>query len=389
MNTISAIRHASFNVSAKTNWFFVIVETTDGRRAAGEASLNGWESALAACTAQQALALTGLDVHAALARVRCAPQSPGGLVVNAVISALDQALVSLAAEAAGQPLAVWLGGVQRSHVPAYANINRATLDRSPAGFAASVRAAQARGFHAFKLAPFDGVTPANCASTEGARLIAAGIERIQSVRDAAGREARVMADCHWRFDEARALDTLRALRDVDLFWFECPVAEEHAYWPALRRIRSAANGMGVRIAAAETQIGDATFKELFAAGLYDVVMPDVKYCGGVREMLAISQSAARAGVAFAPHNPTGPVCTVASLHVAAAAPECLMLELQVGESPLYDALVSARHPPVRDGGFDVPDTPGLGVEIDTALLARHPHRDVPFGIETQIAHGMF
>jgi len=382
---IEAISAAVFNVSPRTNWSLVRVETDAGLTGWGEMSLNGWEPLLLAATDLRALELTGLELSEAQSRLRPAPRSPGGLVANAVTSGLQQALAAIEAESNSIPLWALLCTQQRATVPLYANVNRATTERSPAGFAAIASAAMAAGFHAFKAAPFDGVTPANCASAEGQARIAAGIDCVLALRDAVGRDARLMVDCHWRFDEARALDTLRALAPANLFWFECPMSEAPEHWPAYRRIHAAANAVGTRIAAAETQVGVAAFQAIFDAGIVDAVMPDVKYCGGPREMLAIAEAAAQSGVLFSPHNPTGPICTTYSVHLAAAVPDCDLLEFQFGESPLYFDLVAGGHPALVDGAFSVPTEPGLGLSIDEDLLAAHPYEPVPFGIETQLA----
>jgi galactonate dehydratase len=306
-------------------------------------------------------------------------------VMNAITSALQQAIAAIDAESNSIPVWALLGKQQRTSVPAYANINRATTDRSPAGFAATAREAMAAGFNAFKAAPFDGVTPANCAGEEGRALINVGIERVLALRDAIGPDARLMVDCHWRFDEARAIDTLRELDAAKLFWFECPMNEAPDFWPAYQRIRAAAHAQGVRIAAAETQVGAPAFQAMFDSGIVDAVMPDIKYCGGPREMLAIAESAEQAGVLFSPHNPTGPVCTTASLHVASIAPQCDLLEFQFGESPLYYELLGGTHPLLENGAFTVPAEPGLGIDIDIETLEAHPYAPVPFGIESQIA----
>lgn len=382
---IAGLAARIFNVSAKTNWCLLEVETDDGLTGWGEASLNGWEPMLVAATALRADELTGLELHEAQERLKPAPRSPGGLVSNAITSALQQAIAAIDAESNSIPVWALLGKQQRAAVPLYANINRATTDRSPAGFAATAQAAMAAGFSAFKAAPFDGVTPANCGSEEGKLLIAAGIERVLALRDTIGPDARLMVDCHWRFDEARAIDTLRALDSAKLFWFECPINEAPDFWPAYQRIRAAAHAQGTRIAAAETQVGAAAFQAMFDSGIVDAVMPDIKYCGGPREMLAIAESAEQAGIIFSPHNPTGPVCTTASLHVASIAPQCDLLEFQFGESPLYYELLGGTHPVLENGAFVVPTEPGLGVSINVETLAAHPYAPVPFGIESQLA----
>ena len=382
MTRIAQVRSRVLNVSAKANWFFVELRAQDGGVAWGEASLNGREPELEQATARAAAQCVGLSFEEAGRRLRVDANAAGGLVESAVVSALQQALLSATALRHGVPAHALLGPQVRSSVTAYANINRATSQRDPAGFVATARRARQRGFSAFKAAPFDGVTPQNGASAEGRGLIHHGIDCLLALRDAIGPAARLMVDCHWRFDEATAVRILRALAPAHLHWFECPLPETPAHWPALRRIRAAAREQGVLLAAAETQVGVAAFQTLFDEALYDVVMPDVKYCGGPREMLLIAQRAVEAGVQFSPHNPTGPICSQHSLHVAAVAPECDMLELQFDESPLFDSLVGSRNPVLVDGKLIVSSSEGLGLAIDEAVLAAHPYRPVPLGIES-------
>ena len=383
---ITGIRPQIFNVSDKTNWFFVAVDTEDGSVAWGEASLNGREAALEAATLWCEAQCLGLTIEAAQARLAVDAASPQGLAFNAAVSATQQALVGLRAARDGVPVHAQLGPLARREVPAYANINRATTLRTPVGFVATALRAKAQGYTGFKAAPFDGVTPRNVASAEGQRLIRHGIDCLFALRDALGPDAQLMVDCHWRFDEASALDTLRALAEARLHWFECPLAETAAHWPAMRRIRAAAREQGVLLAAAETQVGVNAFQTLFDQALYDVVMPDVKYCGGPHEMLTIAQRAAEAGVRFSPHNPSGPVCSQHSLHVAAVALACEWLEMQFDESPLCDALVGQRNPALVGGKLPVPMGPGLGLTLNGAVLAAHPYRPVPLGIESSVLH---
>jgi galactonate dehydratase len=382
MTRLTRVQPHVFNVSDKTNWFFIAVQTDDGAVAWGEASLNGCEPALDAATHRARALCVGLTLEEAHARVAVDANAPEGLAANAVASAIQQALLGLTSAQRSVPIHTCLGPLVRSEVAAYANINRATTERTPQGFVATALRAQCRGFLAFKAAPFDGVTPGHAGSREGQRLIRHGIDCLLALRDALGPAARIMVDCHWRFDEASALDALRALAPARLHWFECPLPETAANWPALRRIRAAAREQGVLLAAGETQVGVAAFQTLFDEALYDVVMPDVKYCGGPREMLAIAERAADAGVRFSPHNPTGPVCTQYSLHVAGVAPQCEGLEMQFDESPLYEALVMQGLPLLVDGAIAVPSGPGLGLALDETRLAAHPYQPVPLGIES-------
>ena len=382
MTRIGDIRPQVFNVSDKTNWFFVSVHTEDGAVGWGEASLNGREREIEAALQRIAGECVGLEIEAASARLVVDPAAPGGLAANAAVSAVQQALIGLQSAREGKPVHALLGPLARSAVAVYANINRATRVRTPEGFVATALRARACSYRGFKAAPFDGVTPADAGTREGQRRIAHGIDCMLALRDAVGPAARLMVDCHWRFDEARALAVLRALAPARLHWFECPLPETAPHWPALRRIRAAARDQGVLLAAAETQVGVAAFQTLFDEALYDVVMPDVKYCGGPREMLRIAERAADAGVRFSPHNPTGPVCTQYSLHVAAVASECEGLEMQFDESPLYAQLTAAGLPTLVDGTLVAPLLAGLGLVLDDAVTAAHPCKEVPLGIES-------
>jgi galactonate dehydratase len=99
-------------------------------------------------------------------------------------------------------------------------------------------------------------------------------------------------------------------------------------------------------------------------------------------MLAIADVCLQHGVEFAPHNPTGPVAHLASLHACAAAPTLLRLEHQWNESPLFASLVADRVPPIADGAFAVPTLPGLGAQLDLAEAAAHPY--VPLHAEANL-----
>lgn len=89
-------------------------------------------------------------------------------------------------------------------------------------------------------------------------------------------------------------------------------------------------------------------------------MPDVKHCGGLAALRAIGQLAAGQGVGVAPHNPSGPVSTIASGHALAALPEHRPLEVAWGEVPWRRKTVDPSEA-VRAGVLWLPDGPGLGI----------------------------
>jgi len=375
-------------VSAKTCWIFVQLQQDDGAVGCGEASLAGQELAVMAAAHD----LSSRVLHAA-------PEQPGAfaagivpadLAQSAALSALDQALWDLHARSERRTVADLLGGVCRDRIAVYANINRRTEPRTPTGFAQSARDALAAGHVAFKLAPFDEVNLSVCATGGGIAAMQQGLARIAAVRDVVGPQRRLMIDCHWRFDEATATTLVHAAAELGLYWIECPLPETHKHIDALVRLRALANPRGIRMAGLEQGIRFDAFRPYCQAGAYDVMMPDVKYMGGMQEMLDAADRFGLHGVQFSPHNPTGPICHAASLQLAAVAGSFDMLELQFDESPLFHQLVGGDFAAVVDGHCQFPTESGLGAHLIDAELNRHaqvPH-DLITRHDLQTAAGM-
>lgn len=370
-----ALRAATMHtvrITEKTCWSFIRLHTREGMVGEGEATLTGQEDAL----------LAAAERLVPMALREATPESPGGFALAhapadlpeaSIVSALDQALWSLHAQGAGHSLAQLLGA-RRMQLPVYANINRRTGLRTPAGFAASACTAMAAGHVAFKLAPFDEVSTSVCLQGDGPQAMRAGLARLAAVREAVGPNARIMVDCHWRFDEATARKLNEAAGRLGVYWIECPLPEVPDHIPALVRLRKQANALGMLQAGLEMGIGWDSFRPYCEGGAYDVVMPDMKYAGGIHQMQAISAGCASLGVQVSPHNPTGPICHAASLQIAATLDAFDMLELQFDESPLFDTLVRATFEPVLGGQTVLPAGSGLGVALDEATLHRHAER---------------
>ncbi len=377
---IAAIEPLVFNVSEKTNWFFVRVTAENGLTGIGEASLNGYEPAQVAFTEDVRQDWIGSTVEELLPQLKVYAHSPGGLIASSIISATEQAVTDLRAKAAGVPVNQLIGadGVKaRKAVRVYANINRGARDRSPEGIARAARHAVEQGYGALKIAPFDGVYWGDSNEPEKLRRTQAGIARVRAIREAVGPDIDIMVDCHWRFDERGAQRLLHELGSVRLYWIECPVSENPDSFAMLQRIHAGARAGDMKLAGAERQIGLGGFSPFVDDGLLDVVMPDVKYAGGYGEMLRIAARCAERGVHFAPHNPTGPVCNLASMQICAVAPAFLVLEHQLAESPLFYDVAGGYKPKLVNGCFELPDVPGIGIELDDAVLRAHPYRRLP------------
>ena len=285
-----------------------------------------------------------------------------GLVPATAFSAIEQALWDLAGKALDVPSHVLLGGKVRDSLPVYANINRATDPRTPAGFAAAARRAVADGFRALKAAPWDGFPPPGSPDAEIARAVDAGIASVAAMREAVGPDIAIMVDCHSFFDVERAVRVAERLEPQNLTWYEEPVPPEKVDETVAirRRIRQ-------QMAGGETLFGLAGFSPLARRKAVDTIMPDVKHCGGLLELTRIAAMAAEEGVMVAPHNPSGPVSTAASVQVCAGMKNVNYLELQYGEVDWRSELLV---PPERfiNGTIQVPDRPGFGVDLNEAII---------------------
>jgi len=361
---ITGVEFCGVAVTPRTNWCFLLVRTEDGRTGLGECTLANQEALLAAEAARLAARVVGWDAQARNRLARLLPHAQGGLVAQTVLSAFEGALWDLAGQAVGKPIHALLGGALRETVPLYANINRGTNPRTPEGFAAAAGRVLAAGFRAIKLAPFDPIIWEDAAEPAWREGYAEGLARIAAVRAAIGPEHALMVDAHWRFSPGGAARLIQDVAGFDLFWLECPVAEaNHA---EIRRLRGMANDRGMRLAGAEALAGLAAYRPLIETGCYDVLMPDMKHCGGHEEMRRIAALALTAGVEIAPHNPTGPGCHAHSLHACATLPNLLPLEVQFGETERFFTLCPGASLGFSAGGAAVPGGAGLGVALDQA-----------------------
>ena len=373
----AALRSAALHcvrITGKTCWSFLRLHTPGGRTGEGEATQSGQDDALLAAAERlvpMALREATLEDPGGFA----SGHVPGDIVEAGVVSALDQALWDLHAQTRNLPLAQVLGA-RRDRVPVYANINRRTEERSPERFAASAQAAVAAGHVAFKLAPFDEVTRDICAAGRGGRAMQPGLARIAAVRETIGPDARLMVDCHWRFDEATATLLNEEAAKAGVYWIECPLPEVEGNVAALTRLRRQCEALGMRQAGLEQSIGWEAIRPYCEAGAYDVVMPDVKYIGGVHELRRVTSACTDLGVAVSPHNPSGPISHAFSLQVSATLAAFDRLEMQFDESPLFDALVGAPFGLIVDGHAARPSGPGLGIGLSDALLNKHAERPV-------------
>jgi len=289
----------------------------------------------------------------------------GGLLSATAYSAIEQALWDLAGQSLEVPVSTLFGGAVRQSLPVYANINRATKPRTPEGFAETARRAVADGFRAVKAAPFDGFPKPGSSSSEINAAADLGIACTAAIREAVGADVEVMIDCHSFFDVPLAKTVAKRLEPYKLAWYEEPVAPERI--EELLDIRRSVNQP---IAGGEILFGVKGFAPLCRRKAADVIMPDVKHCGGLLEMSRIAAVAGADDVAVAPHNPSGPVSTAATVQICAGMKNFRILELQWGEVSWRSELVIPSETFIR-GSIEVASRPGFGIRLNDQLVRAH------------------
>jgi galactonate dehydratase len=360
-------------VSERTVWVFVVIEDDLGNRGVGEASLDGYESQVEGFAHELLGKLGGREVRAVSELVADAGLGggPGGLPFAAALSATDQALWDLWGQRLGVPVHALMGAPAPSPIPLYANINRALLGpRGPTDFAKVAADAVEAGFQCVKCSPFDGVLRAQIEEPETRTLVRQGLERLRAVREAIGDEIGLIVDCHFRFTARSFLRVSDELAEFQPYWVEGAVAEHRLdEWAQIRA------GTTLRLAGGELLTGYATYERFLDATGVDVAMPDVKYVGGVTGLRVIAHAALSRDVLVAPHNPSGPVSTLATAHCVCNLSNLLILEYAFGECDWRQALVSGAEQ-LEKGLLRVPAAPGFGVVLDDAVVSANPRRPV-------------
>jgi D-galactarolactone cycloisomerase len=194
---------------------------------------------------------------------------------------------------------------------------------------------------------------------------------LAALREKLGPQVQLMADANAAYSPAIAQRMGRILRDLDFAWFEEPLPQSgyHGY-PELRAV------LELPLAGGEALTSRSAANELLRRHCFDIVQPDVSICGGIAECLFIGDLAALSAVRCIPHCWGGAITLAATLHVAALLPEpsrmpgvdAPLLELDVTENPFRTEIVIGDPFALRDGAVKIPESPGLGVDIDESVL---------------------
>jgi galactonate dehydratase len=276
-------------------------------------------------------------------------------------SGIEQALWDIVGKASGQPVYNLLGGKCRDKVRVYAN-GWSDHCKQPAEFAAAAADVVSKGFTAVKLSPLPGAWRTYVPREHEKHVVAV----IRAVREAVGPNVDILLDMLRRLSAASAIRLGRELEAFDLHWYEEPCLAENV--DAIAEVRRA---VGIPIVTGETLYGKAAFVQVLEQRAADILNPDVCNVGGILELKEIGAMAEPHYVAVSPHNfNSTTVALNATVHAGAVMPNFTMTEYYLPFAKFASNICPTQLLP-SNGFIDLPSSPGLGIELDEALLKRY------------------
>jgi L-alanine-DL-glutamate epimerase-like enolase superfamily enzyme len=362
----------------------VLVHTDEGITGLGEAGLQRRWQAIAGAITHVKRWLVGEDpmrIEHLWQRLFRGGFYPGDRLIGSVIAGIDIALWDIKGQKLGVPVYELLGGRTRDYVqcflaPTYRaslatrgkgkkstdTFRSMTVDKgSPKAMAKLARECLADGHRYFRVGP-DAEGDLFRSRHAVRKLVAV----LQAARDAVGDEMELMVDCHARLSPDEAVWFCIEVEPLNLLLVEDPIRSEHTH--GYRRLREQTR---VPLAAGEQWAHKWEFRQAIEEELIDYARVDICIAGGITEAKKISAMAEAHLIKMLFHNPLGPVCTAASLH----------LDLSIDNAGPQEVVFppATMLPDVFECDFKldgtrltVPTAPGIGVRFNKAAAKKHP-----------------
>ncbi|WP_161887926.1 galactonate dehydratase [Pontibacter russatus] len=341
-------------------WLFLKIETDEGITGWGEPVIEGKAATVKAAVDELMEYLVGKDpmhIEDHWNVMYRAGFYRGGPILMSAIAGIDQALWDIKGKFFGAPIYQLLGGKARDTMKVYSWIGG---DR-PADVGVAAKDMVAKGFTALKMNATEELQ-----YVDSYDKIDHAVARIAAVREAVGPGVGIGIDFHGRVHKPMAKILAKALEPFRPMFIEEAVLPENN--EALREI---ANHVAIPIATGERMFSKWQFKTLLKEGYVDIIQPDLSHAGGITECKKIFSMAEAFDVAVAPHCPLGPIALAACLQVDATCHNAFIQEQSLGihynqGSDLLDYIVDPNVFAYREGYVQIPEGPGLGIEVNEA-----------------------
>ena len=348
------------------NWLFTKVWTEDGIYGVGEGTLNYFAKTVEAAIHELAPLILGMDpfqIEIISQRLIRDVYSEGAQIHMCAVAAIEIACCDIIGKATNQPLYQLWGGRCHQKLRAYAN-GWYRGPRTPESFAEKAKKVARRGYTALKFDPFGSAW--RILSREDFDL---SIDIVTAVREAVGDSIDLLIEGHSRFDVATAVELASKLAPLRPAWFEEPVP--HTNIPAMVEV---ARRSPVPIATGESFSTKQQFAELLKHEAVSILQPEPLNLGGLFATRKIADMVdAHYGV-LAPHSAQGPVCSAACVQLNASTPNFFIHEIFDEFNEPWEKEIVINPVEVVDGFIEIPDRPGLGIDLNVEEIAKHPYQ---------------
>ncbi|HWB86639.1 MAG TPA: mandelate racemase/muconate lactonizing enzyme family protein [Bryobacteraceae bacterium] len=288
-------------------------------------------------------------------------------------SAVDMAMHDIAGKVYGVPAWRLIGDKVRDRVRIYADT---TDHKDPKIYAERMRKRKEMGLTFFKMDLHTelvsdrpgAVNERGVATEKGLGYLC---EYIAAIRDVIGWGTPLAADHFGPLDVNDAIRYARAFEKYQLSW-----AEDMVRWSNWQGLKEIKDNTTTPILTGEDVFGLAGgFQTLIDNKAVDAIHPDIETSGGLLETKRIADYAALNGVQVAMHHAGSPVGGFAGYHCVATFPTFLAMENHALDMPWWQDMVTGVPKPIIDKGYvTVPNSPGLGIELNDSVVKEHLRR---------------
>ena len=355
------------------NLTFVKVETDEGLTGISEVRMNNRTDALVAyiegAKRRHVIGSDPFNTEDLYQRMFRNDYGRAGEIVATGISVVEIACWDIIGKALNQPVYRLLGGACRAQLKAYAN-GWYRVERAPEEFHAAAKRVLEKGYKALKFDPF-GAGYYELSYEEKLKSVAL----VEAVRDAVGPDVEILVEMHGRFSPYMAIEISAELEKFQPSWVEEPVPPDN-----IAALAKAADKINLPVATGERLHNKYEYRELINLQAADILQPDITQTGGFLETKKIAAMGDMCYMTVAPHNVGGPVSTATALHFAACTTNFKIQEHFNDFSEAWVKEAATGCPEVVNGYFSLPNGPGLGMELNEALIAEHPYREGSFNL---------
>lgn len=339
-------------------WLFLKIETDEGIIGWGEPVIEGKAATVKAAVDELMENLIGKDPMHIEDHWNMMYRSGfyrGGPILMSAIAGIDQALWDIKGKFYNAPIYQLLGGKAHGKMKVYSWIGG---DR-PSEVGAEAKKLIDQGFLAVKMNATEELQ-----YVDSYDKIDAAVARIAAVREVGGPAFGIGVDFHGRVHKPMAKILAKELEQYRPMFIEEPVLPENN-----EDLREIANHVAIPIATGERMFSRWQFKTLLIDGYVDIIQPDLSHAGGITECKKIISMAEAFDVAAAPHCPLGPIALAACLQVDATCHNAFIQEQSLGihynkGNDILDYIVDKSVFKYENGYVNIPEGPGLGIEID-------------------------